>query len=1095
MQHFATPEGAGVSRPQSNGKPPHGPHGATSTDAVVSFYENVLDSHSRQTYPLKTVLDKIRSCFWGERVNALRCETDPIKQDRLKKALPGATFAGTFDRRNKDSCTAFTGIVTLDFDAKDNTGERAALLSDIFPKAAEHESTLAAFISPRGEGAKILVRTDATIGTYPAAYKFVKAEYESLTGCVADKSGADIARLCFVSADPDAYINYEATALHVPPANVAPKPRNVAKRPAFADCQSLTDRADQWATADGGHFVEGNRHNWVFRFAGICNRLGVPSSDCRAWLHGAGRWFDDGDCERSMRDTYVKESHRHGEHAPRSQRPAVNIAVRRVNTLAAFAPPDDNVFHVDRWASEALDELEKRVLPGGRLLLKAPTGCGKTYALLNKEDGFAVRRIRAGCPLVVYLCPFANLVKQIEKDYGHPGVYGGQTREQLIQALASNIVVSTFDGLKKLIRDGLLPPGTVLIVDESHELSDGVLYRSHTLNLVCVHAEKVRVSGGSVVYVTATPGECFADETQTQTIEISPRFVKDKYVSIATGKVKELAGLCFTRLVRDVRAAPDDIQVVFCNSNEQLGILQAALISSGVAPDAIAMITAEHAGPAVDGLVNDQKFHPGILVVLATKALGAGYNVKNTNIGCVHLLTNGLEGLRPGDMAQYTARFRKMKALKVEAYLCENNPTGDDYGLSMAELLEDEKGEAQSNLRCKRHMPLDKVADHLPVFKLGESGRAVERTTDPNNGREQIVNRYTVLALAENRRARARSVHDLKTEWQGYDPGVKFVERNEPENDVDPATLAVLNQARADRKQAKKEARETVSSWDIRQGLTAAYHANPRLQYQLRKFDPRVWKSERPSDDDMAAFKLADGSKATQRLLDHQSDGIEAQELWKVCILESNPNKWATYLNSTALALHLEREAGTIGNPQLVDRYNAHAFDLWNHPCLPELLRYIADRPDGVNLKEAWKHVGLHLHQHTDGGVELSWHVFRNTLVPMHFDVGKQRKVKSGSGRVLVVPLIQRSEKEIAVYIAERYGIDWGKLVEHKRELRESTHGTDPTAADAKEAAPTDGTGAVVKERRLVPIFSGAAHAGVDVIFTDDPPDDETCPF
>ena len=199
MKTLRTPEGPGVSRPQSYGK---WPHGATSTDAAVSFYENVLDSHSRQTYPLKTVLDKIPSCFWGERVDALRSETDPIKQDRLKKALPGVTFSGTFDRRNKDSCTAFTGLVTLDFDAKDNTGDREALLKNIVQTAKTHKSTLAAFISPRGEGAKILVLTDATIETYPAAFQYVKGEYESLTRCVADKSGADISRLCFVSSVP-----------------------------------------------------------------------------------------------------------------------------------------------------------------------------------------------------------------------------------------------------------------------------------------------------------------------------------------------------------------------------------------------------------------------------------------------------------------------------------------------------------------------------------------------------------------------------------------------------------------------------------------------------------------------------------------------------------------------------------------------------------------------------------------------------------------------------------------------------------------------------------------------------------------------------
>jgi hypothetical protein len=313
-------------------------------ELLVSFYTNVLDSDSQRTFALKVILDNIRSCYWGERVDALRAEPEKAKQDALKKQMPGVTFAGVFARRNKIACTAFTGLVTLDFDSISNPAQ-------IVRAARDHTSTVAAFISPRGEGAKIIVLTDAKIDTYPAAYQYVKAEYERHTGCIADKSGADISRLCFVSADANAYINYNATALHIPPAESAPAlpvrqsaaPVAAAKLPGDARPTEDAPVAERLAWAErcankDYRFVAGQRNNFVNQLAFYAHRLGCDYSDIMFYIdsnHFVSDDFPRVEIERTVYSATENLAAK-GEFY-RADRPAVARARNR-ETKQAAAP-------------------------------------------------------------------------------------------------------------------------------------------------------------------------------------------------------------------------------------------------------------------------------------------------------------------------------------------------------------------------------------------------------------------------------------------------------------------------------------------------------------------------------------------------------------------------------------------------------------------------------------------------------------------------------------------------------------------------------------------------------------------------------------
>jgi hypothetical protein len=131
-----------------------------------------------------------------EQIRELNKTNEDAAND-LKKTLPGVTFCGTFNERQAKKLIQSSGLAILDFDSvEDLVGLRNELMADSY--------VYSMFTSPRGNGLKALikipqVRDDAEFKTYFFA---LQAKYTN-----ADPSGKDISRFCFISHDPDLYIN------------------------------------------------------------------------------------------------------------------------------------------------------------------------------------------------------------------------------------------------------------------------------------------------------------------------------------------------------------------------------------------------------------------------------------------------------------------------------------------------------------------------------------------------------------------------------------------------------------------------------------------------------------------------------------------------------------------------------------------------------------------------------------------------------------------------------------------------------------------------------------------------------------------------
>jgi len=197
--------------------------------AQVNLFADTYKPIPVRILTLAEALNEIRTGVYAAQIAYVRRMLARGEQSyrAAKNKLPAFTLAGTFSpSRLIANLQQHTGVIHADLDhLSDVLAAKQAISAD--PR------TVYAFISPRGEGLKFGVRTPILPDdpAYKHAWQAVATEYERLYGGVWDRSGKDISRLCYVSYDPDLYVNFNAEVFDVPP---APAPRPQPQRPSVA---------------------------------------------------------------------------------------------------------------------------------------------------------------------------------------------------------------------------------------------------------------------------------------------------------------------------------------------------------------------------------------------------------------------------------------------------------------------------------------------------------------------------------------------------------------------------------------------------------------------------------------------------------------------------------------------------------------------------------------------------------------------------------------------------------------------------------------------------------------------------------------------
>jgi hypothetical protein len=237
---------------------------------------------------LLLILKDIQDSKYRVDVNFIRyhlASNEPAKADRLKRQLPAFTPSATFKNgRKADLLDQYSGFVHLDFD-KLTTND----LLNAFATITQIPFSYACFRSPSGKGLKVFVEVNSGPDEHEYAYKKVQSYYEKALGILCDPKCKDITRLCFVSDDPDAFINSENEIFDVSfspdPAMVEtietipqiPPPPKIIKVPESKSFQTLFEESIRF-TEKKETYLDGNRNNFIYLLACNCNRKGIPEN-------------------------------------------------------------------------------------------------------------------------------------------------------------------------------------------------------------------------------------------------------------------------------------------------------------------------------------------------------------------------------------------------------------------------------------------------------------------------------------------------------------------------------------------------------------------------------------------------------------------------------------------------------------------------------------------------------------------------------------------------------------------------------------------------------------------------------------------------
>jgi predicted P-loop ATPase len=236
----------------------------------VSLFGNVKNHLSNSTIAeqitrikneeIKTKVEEIRN---------LIKENKKEEFENAKKSLTAFTVSGTFkDGRKTENLEEYNNCMVLDLDKL-----QPELITQVSSAAKSIPFTYACFISPSGNGFKIIVKTTATPETHKQVFEKLKEYYETALNIFIDESGSDIPRLCFLSSDPDAYLNEESEVFNHEELNEVKAPSDIPNPEAvFEHLKRYTDKKSTYS--------DGNRNNYIYLLANNCNRKGLTKEQC-----------------------------------------------------------------------------------------------------------------------------------------------------------------------------------------------------------------------------------------------------------------------------------------------------------------------------------------------------------------------------------------------------------------------------------------------------------------------------------------------------------------------------------------------------------------------------------------------------------------------------------------------------------------------------------------------------------------------------------------------------------------------------------------------------------------------------------------------
>ncbi|WES98272.1 BT4734/BF3469 family protein [Chryseobacterium arthrosphaerae] len=184
------------------------------------------------------------------------------------------------------------------------------------------------------------------------AFLKLQRYFEELLEVEIDKSGKDITRLCFISFDPELFMNENSSIFSTSETSntqVAERSRSTTNNRQlstnnynvqYEHCVRFTEKKEQ--------FTEGNRNNFVFQLANNLNRKGVPEAMALGYIL-ADYNFNDIEITKAVQSAYSNTSDfGSDEYKPKNNSATNEYKKTNLNTDPEFEDDEDKPSFIDK---------------------------------------------------------------------------------------------------------------------------------------------------------------------------------------------------------------------------------------------------------------------------------------------------------------------------------------------------------------------------------------------------------------------------------------------------------------------------------------------------------------------------------------------------------------------------------------------------------------------------------------------------------------------------------------------------------------------------------------------------------------------------
>lgn len=271
---------------------------------TVTLFKNIKETNTAYPISISDALERIKIGGSNEKTKQkilkIRSEEDKSIRQELKKDLPSICFSGVFRERKANKILEHSGFICLDFDDFENE-EEVLSYKESFTK---DKYTYSCFISPSGNGLKVIVRIPKEIHNHKKYFESLQDYYDSKHF---DVSGSDVSRVCYESYDPDIFIktNSEIFTDILDTKEYEYHNTQEIKVPLTSEIEKIK-RLDKWWNKNFG-FVLGKRNENIFKLSCAFSEFGIPQSSCERHLSQyVEKGFTHSELIRTIQSAYKK---------------------------------------------------------------------------------------------------------------------------------------------------------------------------------------------------------------------------------------------------------------------------------------------------------------------------------------------------------------------------------------------------------------------------------------------------------------------------------------------------------------------------------------------------------------------------------------------------------------------------------------------------------------------------------------------------------------------------------------------------------------------------------------------------------------------